>query len=96
MLTKQQHDIIIQYFLPYQPLSISLFGSYARNEQTIKSDLDILLSLKEPPSLLQLVRMERELSELLETKVELVTEQSIQHPKLKAYIQKDIKKLYTC
>ena len=96
MLTQQQNDMILKYLMPYNPVSIGLFGSYARDEQTKESDMDIMITLKNTPSLLQLVKMERELSELLKTKVELITEKSIQHPKLKAYIYKDFKTIYTC
>jgi len=96
MLTAEQKNIIIKYLFFYQPESIGLFGSYARNEEKPESDIDIIISLKEKPSLLQLIKMERELSELLNKKVELITENSIKHPLLKAHIQRDKKILYSC
>lgn len=50
-----------------------LFGSYARNEQTQDSDLDVLIEFAETPGMFKFVRLERELSELLDIKVDLVT-----------------------
>ena len=44
---------------------------------TDKSDIDILVEFSERKSLLDLVRIERELSEALSIKVDLLTEKSI-------------------
>ena len=49
----------------YQPVSVGIFGSFARNESTEKSDIDILVKFKVAPSLLTLIKLENELSELL-------------------------------
>ena len=69
---------------------VGIFGSYARNEPTDKSDLDILIDIDGHVNLLQLIGLEQELSELLGIKVDLVTERSV-HPRLKPYILKDLK-----
>ena len=61
----------------------AIFGSYARGEQTQKSDLDILIKFN--GSLLDLVRIERELKETLGKKIDLLTYDSI-HPLLKKRI----------
>lgn len=61
----------------------AIFGSYARGEQKRKSDLDILI--KFDGSLLDLVRIERELGEKLGKKIDLLTYNSI-HPLLKKRI----------
>ena len=55
----------------------SLFGSIVREELTDKSDIDILVEFSERKSLLDLVRIERELSVALNIKVNLLTEKSI-------------------
>jgi hypothetical protein len=49
-----------------------LFGSYVRGEQRKRSDLDVLVEYDRPPTLLQFVRLERTIAELLEMKVDLV------------------------
>lgn len=61
----------------YHVREIGLFGSYVRNEQTDESDLDILVEFEEPVSLLDLVRLERDLSDRLGVAVDLVTKGSL-------------------
>jgi len=56
---------------------LGLFGSYSRGEQKEKSDIDFLASFSKRKSLLDLIRIERELSEILGIKVDLVTEKSL-------------------
>ncbi len=55
-------NTILTYLLDYKPEMIGLFGSYSRNENSKSSDIDILVRFKEPLSLLQLIRIENELS----------------------------------
>ena len=85
-----QYELILKTLEPFKPAKVGIFGSYARNEQTEDSDLDILVSFKETISLLDLVGLEQELSEILGIKVDLVTERSV-NPRLKKYIYQDLK-----
>ncbi|MBI2665831.1 nucleotidyltransferase family protein [Candidatus Woesearchaeota archaeon] len=64
----------------------AIFGSYARGEQKKNSDVDILIRFN--GSLLKLIGMERELSEKLKRKVDLITYGGL-NPLLKDYILKD-------
>lgn len=57
--------------------SIYLFGSYARNEQTDKSDVDLIVEFDVVPSLFEFIRVQRELSNLLGVKVDLVIKDSL-------------------
>lgn len=66
----------------------SIFGSYVRGEQSEDSDVDILVELPKGNSLLDLVRLERKLKEVLDKNVDLLTYKSIS-PLLKDYVQKD-------
>ena len=86
-------EIIVNYLLLYEASFIGIFGSYARNEQTDKSDLDILVAFKKRLTLLDLARIKNELSEKISIKIDLVTQKSL-HPKLKSYIEKDLKIIY--
>ena len=51
--------------------SIAVFGSYAKGKQKVKSDLDILAEFEKTPSIFQLLRAERYLSEKTGKKVDL-------------------------
>ncbi len=69
---------------------IAIFGSYARNQETRNSDVDLIVKFPIKKSLLELVRIERELSENLGIKVELLTEKSISPLLIKNIIVSDI------
>ena len=84
---------IINYLSKYNFKKIAIFGSYVRNEHKPNSDIDILIDYHKPISLLQLVRIERELTELLGIKVDLITERAV-NPDLRKYIEKDLQIIY--
>jgi len=67
---------------------IGIFGSYARNEQKDDSDVDILVELDEPVSLLSLVRLENYLSDLLHVKADIIPKNDIR-PELRDNILKE-------
>jgi len=94
MLDPEKNKVIVDYLIAYNPVKIGIFGSYARNESRPDSDLDILINLDTAISLFQLVRIERELSELLGVKVDLVSEGAIKNQKLRNYIEADLKIIY--
>ncbi|MDP6154757.1 MAG: nucleotidyltransferase family protein [Candidatus Thermoplasmatota archaeon] len=56
---------------------IALFGSFVRGDLSEGSDVDILVEFSERKSLLDIVRIERELSEFIGIKADLLTEKSI-------------------
>lgn len=68
---------LISILLGYGVKKISIFGSYAREEESPKSDIDIIVEFSERKSLLDIVGIERELSDNLGIKVDLLTEKSI-------------------
>ncbi len=78
---------IVSFLSEHGAKRIAIFGSYARGEATPKSDVDVLVKFSERKSLLELVRLERELSEKIGVKAELLTEKSIS-----PYLIKSIKK----
>ena len=61
----------------YDIALLRAFGSVARGEDRPDSDLDLLVRFRRPKSLLELVRIEREMSEELGRRVDLVTEASL-------------------
>jgi predicted nucleotidyltransferase len=57
----------------YGVTSLGIFGSYVRDEQCQRSDLDLLVEFDERPlTLLQFIALENELSDRLGVKVDLV------------------------
>jgi len=77
---------IVLFLKRYGVDKIGIFGSYVRDEATAESDIDILVNFSERITLLEFVRMERELSEALGLKVHLLTEKCISQ-----YLIDDIK-----
>ena len=61
----------------YSVETLEVFGSYVRDEQKKDSDLDILVTFKEEPSLLTFIAIENYLSDLLGVKVDLVMKDSL-------------------
>jgi predicted nucleotidyltransferase len=74
-------------------IKIGVFGSVARGTATEQSDLDLLVQFSESQSLLTHVRVERELSQLLGKKVDLLTEAAIS-PYLRDIIKSELQVLY--
>lgn len=50
---------------------LAIFGSYVRGEETLKSDLDILVTFSVLPSLFEFIELQIYLSETLDIKVDL-------------------------
>ena len=87
-------NIIINTLRAYNPEMIGVFGSYARNENTVESDIDILVRFKSTLSLLQLVHVENLISQKLGIKVDLVTEGAVKNRILKESIQQDLQIIF--
>jgi uncharacterized protein len=82
--------IILSHLKDYNVLKVGIFGSFARGENKKGSDLDILVEFKEAPSLLTLIKLENDLSETLEVKVDLVTTGALKNKRIKKSIKKDL------
>ncbi|PIU10119.1 hypothetical protein COT30_00895 [Candidatus Micrarchaeota archaeon CG08_land_8_20_14_0_20_49_17] len=67
---------------------VEVFGSYAKGKATPKSDIDVIVEFRETQSLLDLVRIEREVSAALGIKVDLLTKGAIS-PYILESIQKN-------
>jgi predicted nucleotidyltransferase len=63
----------------YRVKEIGIFGSYVRGEQKKRSDVDLLVEFEEPSdlTLLDFVRLENYLSEILGVKVDLVEKNAL-------------------
>lgn len=76
-LLNHKMDEIIKYCIRNSIEYLGVFGSYARGDFKKESDMDLMIKVNNDKTLLDLVRMERELSEILGIKVDLLTEESI-------------------
>jgi predicted nucleotidyltransferase len=94
MSRQEIQNIILAYLMDYNPEVVGLFGSFVRNDASKSSDIDILVRFHESCSLLQLIRIENELSDKLGIKVDLVTEGSLRNTRVKENIQKDLKIIF--
>ncbi len=61
----------------YHVASLGLFGSYLHGTQRPDSDLDVLVTFDEAPSLLHLIELENYLSDQLGVKVDLVPREAL-------------------
>lgn len=93
MTYQEIENKVISILDKYGAQTIGIFGSYARGVQRPDSDLDLLVNFKERKSLLTLVRIERELSESIGVKVDLLTEGAVS-PYLIDRIKSDLKVIY--
>jgi predicted nucleotidyltransferase len=82
--------IILSNLKDYNILKVGIFGSFARGDNKKGSDLDILVEFKESPSLLTLIKLENELSEILGIKVDIVTTGALKNRRIKKSIKKDL------
>src|SRR6266508_3663202 len=64
--------------------NIRLFGSAARGEDRPGSDVDLLVEMESDRSLLDLVALGQDLEELLQRKVDVLTDSSV-HPAILPY-----------
>ena len=81
--------VLNQYGVTYA----GVFGSVARGEDRSDSDVDILITLKQPVSLLTFFALNDELEGALRCKVDLVTENSLD-AHVKPYALKDLQTVY--
>lgn len=69
--------------------SIGIFGSYVRNEQKKRSDVDVLVEFAEPVGMFDFLDLEEYLQDLFELKVDLVSKKALK-PKIGEYILNEV------
>lgn len=94
MTTKEEILKILRRELPslkekFRVEKIGLFGSYARKEQEMESDIDLLVRFERPIGFFKFIALEDYLKERLGAKVELVTEDALK-PIIRPYILKEV------
>jgi uncharacterized protein len=74
VIIRKNRDVLAE---KYGVAVVGVFGSYVRGEQRGKSDIDFLVDILRPISLLELVGAEIYLSEILGVKVDLVPKRDV-------------------
>ena|ERR1035437_3184214 len=88
--TIMQISSILKENLPYiknkyKVEALDIFGSYVRKEDTDNSDIDLLVSFSDPPSLIKFIELENYLSGLIGIKINLVMKNALKR-NLRQYI----------
>jgi len=84
---------IVQNLIREGAEKVAIFGSYIHDAEEPGSDIDVLVTFSETKSLLELARIERELSEKVGIKVDLLTEKSLS-PYIKDQVHDDMLEVY--
>jgi len=92
-LKEETKGKIISILVKHGIKRILVFGSYARNEATPKSDLDLIVDFPEGTSLLDHIGIEIELSEALNMKIDLLSRNGIS-PYIKDHVLKEAIVIY--
>lgn len=81
LLRKHQAEFTKQYHVK----SLSLFGSVARDEAGVESDVDLLVEFSQPIGLFGFIELQQRLEALLGVKVDLGTLRSLK-PRIKDHV----------
>jgi len=71
----KEHKVILRQ--KYHVDNIAIFGSYAREEQSGESDVDILVEFTRPVGFVTFMKLENYLGEVIGRKVDLVTRKAL-------------------
>lgn len=77
----------------YGANSLSIFGSFAKNESTTKSDIDILVDFDSKKGLFGFIDLKNYLEKILKRHVDLVTKNAL-HPALKQKILQEAQHVF--
>jgi predicted nucleotidyltransferase len=81
-LVEEHREKILELAARHGASNVRVFGSLARGEGSESSDLDLLVTLEEQRSLLDLVGLKQDIEDLLHRPVDVMTE-----PALSPYIR---------
>lgn len=87
---KEIEKKIIPVLKKYGAKKAGFFGSYARGEETKKSDVDILVELKKDLSLFDVIRIKIELEKAIRKKVDLVEYETIRKELKKIILNEEV------
>lgn len=91
-LLKSRREEILKLAAQHGAYNVHIFGSVARGEARLDSDIDLLVNLEAGRSLLDLARLLRQLEALLNCPVDVVTEAGLR-PRLRSQVLKEARRL---
>ncbi len=93
-LSDKQLYSITSYLADKPVIRAYVFGSYARGDADDQSDIDLMVELDYSKSIgLKFFAMQNQLEELLDSKVDLITTESVS-PYIKPYIEDEKELIY--
>ncbi len=93
MNPSERNKTLVSFLTKHGAKKIGIFGSAARGEERIDSDIDVLVEFSEVKSLFEMVGIELDLADALGKKIDLVTEAAIS-PYIKDKVMKDLVVIY--
>jgi predicted nucleotidyltransferase len=84
---------IVDYLRKHKVIEVGLFGSFARNEMTESSDIDILVEYSRGTTILDIVKMKQELNVLVGRKIDLVSKHAVRK-QIMEHILPDLQTVY--
>lgn len=87
-LLETRRDAILRLAREHGATHVRVFGSMARGDAGPASDVDLLVELEQGRTLLDLGALLMDLQELLQRKVEVLTEAAL-HPKIKERVLRE-------
>lgn len=88
-ISKILNDELPRLRSDYKLETLGIFGSYIRDEQNSDSDVDILVTFSESPTLIQFIRLKNHLSDLLGVQVDLVMKKALK-PRIGQQVLKEL------
>lgn len=85
ILQQLKPELAKRYGLSY----LALFGSYARQEETPESDIDLLVDFEKMPGLITFIQIEEELEAALHHRVDMVPKRKLKK-EIQPYVQRDL------
>ena len=85
---RTHREAILRLARQHGARDVRIFGSAARGDDTIDSDMDVLVDMEEGRSLVDHVALKQELEDLLGQEVDIVTEASL-HPQIRERVLRE-------
>ena len=89
-------ETLSEFYRKWKITELGIFGSFLREDFHDQSDIDVLLSFSPDSewSLLHLVEMQQELSDLMGREVDIVEKEALKNPFRRRGILKNVQVLY--